>query len=283
MASEAAKLNGRSNAYNIFILVLTLFSLIIMVALFLPLNQATIQLLRFYDNLICIFFLLDFFLTWREAASKRDFFFKQRAWMDLVGAIPSLGVIFPYRYFGLVRLLRLNRVNRIYRHLGVQRRGELLRDILKNRSKYASFLIGLLAIIVLSSASVLVLQFESAARNALITTGWDAFWYSIVTLTTVGYGDYYPVTVGGRITGIFIMITGVGIIGALASLMASLLIGESHSTAEEEEAEQGRQSSMEKELAAIHQELAALRRIVEEDKLEKNAAIPSRQDGNGES
>ena len=62
MASEAAKLHGRSNAYNIFILILTLFSLVIMVALFLPLNPATIELLQFYDNLICAFFLLDFFL-----------------------------------------------------------------------------------------------------------------------------------------------------------------------------------------------------------------------------
>ena len=84
--------------------------------------------------------------------------------MDLVGSIPSLGLIFPYRYLGLLRLARLNRVNRIYHHLGVQRRGELLQDILRNRSKYASFLIGLLAIIVLSSASVLVLQFESCCQ-----------------------------------------------------------------------------------------------------------------------
>ena len=270
MAPEVVRLYGRSNAYNIFILVLTVFSLVIMVALFLPLTKATTDLLRFYDNLICAFFLLDFFLTLRAATSKRDFFFNQRGWMDLLGAVPSLGILFPYRYFGLLRLLRLNRVNRIYRHLGVQRRGELLRDVLKNRSKYASFLIGLLAIIVLTSASVLVLQFESAARNALITTGWDAVWYSIVTITTVGYGDYYPVTTGGRITGIFIMLTGVGIIGALASLMASLLIGESHSTAEEEEAEQERESAVERELAAIREELASLRQLMEKDAVEES-------------
>jgi voltage-gated potassium channel len=267
MASGAGLLNGRSNAYNIFILILTLFSLVIMVALFLPLNYPTIQLLQFYDNLICAFFLLDFFFTLRAAPSRRNFFLNQRGWMDLVGAFPTFGLIFPYRYIGLLRLARLNRADRIYRHLGIQRRGELLRDILKNRSKYASFLIGLLAIIVLSTASVLVLQFESAARNALITTGWDAFWYAIVTLTTVGYGDYYPVTVGGRVTGMFIMITGVGIIGALASLMASLLIGESHSTAEEETADKERQTVIEKELVTIREELAGLRQLIEENKI----------------
>lgn len=265
MRSDPATLQGRSNAYNFFILILTLFSLVIMVALFLPLNAATLDLLKFYDNLICTFFLLDFLLLLRRAPSKRDFFIQQRGWMDLLGAIPSFGIVIPFKYIGLVRLARLHRARRIYKHLGIQRRGELLRDILKNRSKYASFLVGLLAIIVLFTASVLVLQFESASRKALITTGWDAFWYSIVTITTVGYGDYYPVTTGGRITGIFIMITGVGIIGALASLMASLLIGESHSTAEEEEAEEERQSDVEKELAAIHQELAALRLLMEKD------------------
>ena len=266
MASEPALLHGRSNAYNIFILILTIFSLVIMVALFLPLNKATIDLLQFYDNLICAFFLFDFFLTFRAAPSKTGFFIRDRGWLDLVGSVPSFGIVVPYKLIGLLRLARLNRARRIARHLGVQRRGELLRDILKNRSKYASFLVGILAIVVLSSASVLVLQFESADRKALITTGWDAFWYSIVTITTVGYGDYYPVTVGGRITGIFIMMTGVGIIGALASLMASLLIGESHSTSEEEAAKEERETSVEKELAAIREELASLRQLLKENK-----------------
>jgi voltage-gated potassium channel len=72
---------------------------------------------------------------------------------------------------------------------------------------------------------VLVLQFESKSPDANIHTGGHALWYALVTITTVGYGDRYPVTSGGRVTAMFIMFAGVGIIGALASILASLLVG----------------------------------------------------------
>ena len=78
-----------SNAYNIFIVVLTVFSLIIMVAMFLPLSDATIKLLQVYDNLICVIFLIDFFLSLRAASKKSDYFIKERGWLDLLGSIPS--------------------------------------------------------------------------------------------------------------------------------------------------------------------------------------------------
>ena len=253
----------RSNAYNIFILVLTMVSLVIMVAMFLPLNEATMGLLQAYDVLICVFFLIDFLVTLRAASSKTTYFIKERGWLDLIGSIPTVGIYF--RYGSLLRLARLSRAFRIAENLGRKGRGDLMRDVLQNRSQYAGFIIILLAIIILAFATILVLQFESAARDANIKTGWDAFWYSIVTITTVGYGDYYPVTFWGRVTAIFIMVAGVGIIGALASLMASLLIGESHATSGEEAADPERQTRMEKELAAIREELAALRLLLEKD------------------
>ncbi len=77
---------------------------------------------------------------------------------------------------------------------------------------------------VLCVASILVLQFESGAPNANIITGGDALWWAVVTITTVGYGDYFPVTTLGRLTGVSVMFAGVGIIGALASILASLLV-----------------------------------------------------------
>ncbi len=143
--------------------------------------------------------------------------------------MPSLGL---FRFGGLLRLARLSRLARITRLLKGEQKKALVKDVLTNRSQYAAFITILLALIVLTVCSTLVLQFESKSPDAHITTGWDAFWYSVVTITTVGYGDYYPVTFWGRITGMFIMFAGIGIIGALASILASVLVG--GSSAQEE-------------------------------------------------
>ena len=133
-----------------------------------------------------------------------------------------------------MRLARLSRFARITRLLRGENKKQLIEDVVTNRSQYAAFITILLALIILTVCSVLVLQFESHSPDAKILTGGDALWYSIVTITTVGYGDYYPVTAAGRITGAFIMFAGVGIIGALASILSSLLVG-SPPVAEEEE------------------------------------------------
>jgi voltage-gated potassium channel len=268
MAQETVSPRRHSNAYNIFILVLTMVSLVIMVVMFLPLSDATIGLLQFYDNLICVIFLIDFFLNLRAAPKKSDYFIKERGWLDLLGSIPSLGVTF--KYSGLFRLARLSRLARIMRLLRGQNKEELVKDILENRSQYTAFITILLTIIVLATASVLVLQFESQSPEAKITTGRDAFWYSIVTITTVGYGDYYPVTPGGRLTAMFIMFAGVGIIGVLASILSSILVGSPSGPAEEETPGTALAPTVEEELAIIKNELAAMRQLMEKMSAEDN-------------
>jgi voltage-gated potassium channel len=255
----------RGKAYNLFIVVLTLFSLLIMVVLLLPLSDATVQLLQVYDTLICIIFLFDFGMTLGKAPDKRDYFIHQRGWLDLLGSIPSLGF---FKYSGLLRLARLSRLARILRAMRGENKKRILADVARNRGQYAVFITLLSALIVLTTASTLVLEFESRSPEANIKTPGDALWWAVVTVTTVGYGDRYPTTGAGRITAVFVMTTGIGIIGALASILASILVPPS-SPAPEQENESPPTPDVAQELAAIKTQLAALQQLMEKKEEER--------------
>ena len=76
-------------------------------------------------------------------------------------------------------------------------------------------LIYLAAFVVYVLAILSIQWFESQSPNSNIKTVGDAFWYAIVTLTTVGYGDFYPVTLPGKIIGLLVIIGSLGILGFL--------------------------------------------------------------------
>ncbi len=262
---QPKKARGFSNAYEMFTLVFTVLSLVIMVLLLLPLPEATQQLLRVYDNLICVVFLFDFCLRLSRATSARQYFFREGGWLDLLGSIPSLGA---FKYAGLFRLARLSRLARIIRLMRGKRGKEIIADVLAHRGQYAAFVTTLAAFVLLVITSILVLTFESASAESNIATGGDALWWAIVTLTTVGYGDTFPITAAGRITGVFVMFAGVGIIGSLASILASVLVApteaEPAGASDEPLTESSAEPSMElyDELRAIRAELEALRRTM---------------------
>ena len=260
MSRESASPRKRSNAYPIFILVLTVLSLAIMVAMWLPLSNETHQLLLWYDTLICIIFLVDFYITLRAAPRKADYFIKEHGWLDLLGSIPSFGLL---QYGAVLHLARLSRFVRITRLLRQEEKRQLVADLIRNRNHYAGVFTILLILVVLTVTSVLVLQFESLSPDANIHTGWDAFWYSIVTITTVGYGDRYPVTTAGRITAMFIMIAGVGIIGALASILSSFLVGGSPAPEKAEKVITTTEPKVDPEISALRQELVEMRELLE--------------------
>jgi voltage-gated potassium channel len=251
-----------SNAYSIFMLVLTVLSLVIMVLLLLPLNTATLDVLRVYDNLICVVFLVDFAVNLAASSPKREYFVDRRGWLDLIGSVPSFG-FFPIS--GLLRLARISRLARVTRILRGSNRKELVADVIQNRGQYALFITVLSALLVLTVSTVLVIQFESGSPDANITTGGDALWWSFVTITTVGYGDQFPVTALGRLVGVFVMFAGVGIIGSLASILASVLVpqpepDDSVATADPSD------TTLSDELASIRLELAALRQTLADGK-----------------
>lgn len=254
-----------SNTYNIFILVLTIVSLTVMVVqLLLVEGSETWKLVSTYDNLICVIFLIDFAMHMVAAPRTRDYFIGERGYLDLLGSIPSFGLGI-FRYAGLLRLFRLSRLFRLRRLMNPQNRAMLKKEILENRGSYALFITLLLVGVVLMVSSVMVLFYESKSPDANIVNGGDALWWAFVTITTVGYGDKFPVTPGGRVTAVFVMFSGVGIIGALASILASILLPQPK---EEEKSEKpsAPAPNIEQELTAVKQELSALRELLERQK-----------------
>ena len=260
MSAEQSIVREHGNAYNLFILLLTVFSLAVMVLLVLPLDPQTHQLLYFYDNAVCVIFLMDFAYNITGSRPKRAYFIHQRGWLDLLGSIPAFGL---FQLSALLRLARLSRLARITRLLRGNARRELVRDMVENRGQYATFITILAAGVVLCVSSILMLQFEGRSPDANIVTGGDALWWGFVTITTVGYGDFYPVTTLGRMIGVLVMFAGVGIIGALASILASLLVPppkteETEVAAPSAEPNQGTEAIL-GELAQLRTEVASLR------------------------
>jgi voltage-gated potassium channel len=79
-----------------------------------------------------------------------------------------------------------------------------------------------LSVVVLSALAVH--YFEHLRQEANITSVWDAIWWSIVTMGTVGYGDKYPVSIGGRLVGILVILSGVGLMSLFTATIASLFV-----------------------------------------------------------
>jgi voltage-gated potassium channel len=286
VTAPAPVLRQHGNSYNIFILVLTLFSLAIMVLLLLPVTQAERDLLTLYDNVICGVFLIDFAYNLAGAKPRRGYFIGQRGWLDLLGSLPSLEIV---QIGALLRLARLSRLARITRLLRGQAGRDLVKDVLANRSQYATFITILLAGMVLSVASILVLEVESRAPDGNIRTSGDAIWWGIVTITTVGYGDRYPVTLIGRIVAVFVMFAGIGIIGALASILASMLVAPVAPDEPAPDAGQDAASppgsttgSVAEELAGLRAEIAELRATFAASRADSPARAPNGRDPAGD-
>jgi voltage-gated potassium channel len=157
------------------------------------------------------FFLIDFVKSLLEAKDKWHYL-RTWGWIDLLSSIP---VIDPLRWGRMARALRILRVLR-----GVKSARKMAHFMSQRREQSAFFTSVLLTFLLLTSCSIAILEFE-ADSGGNITTAQDAMWWAVSTMTTVGYGDTYPVTSEGRLIAVFLMTAGVGTFGVLAGLIAS--------------------------------------------------------------
>ena len=201
--------------YELFIGALSVLSIINLLLLVVFRDDDSLRTVLYIINAIMFpIFLGDFLYRFFTTESKSGYFFRGFGWADLLSSLP-----FPQ--LKILRLFRLWRVARLFIEFGAR---NLVRQFMLHRAENALLTVGFLVLCVLEFGSLAVLSAESASPNANITNAADAIWWTYVTITTVGYGDKYPVTNTGRIVGIFVMTAGVGLFGTLSGFLANKLL-----------------------------------------------------------
>ena len=174
------------------------------------------------DYLVWAAFVVEYLVKLYLAPSRRRFI--ARHLVDL--AVVALPVLRPLRALRLLRLLNLARAGVVLAN-ALKR----ARDILTHRGLHF-VLLAVLGIVVVCAA--LELAFEQRAHDSTIHNLGDALWWASVTVTTVGYGDKYPISAGGRGVAVVLMLVGIGLVGVLTATVASYFVEEK---ADQEKAE----------------------------------------------
>lgn len=140
--------------------------------------------------------------------------------IDLLAIVAGLGLIQQLSAIRVFRLLRVMRMLRIARYTNaVEVLGQALASI---RAELAFF--GIVSMLAIFVSGVAVYHFEHEIQPDVFATMLDGIWWAIATMSTVGYGDIYPVTFGGKVIASFIILLGIGIIAMPSGLFASALM-----------------------------------------------------------
>jgi len=238
MTSAAREAPGPLLGYQALIFVVSLLSLGIMTAFVaVDLTPATRTILDTADTVVCCLFVVDFAVSLALAPNKARYLVTW-GWLDLLSSIPTVD---------FARWGRAGRVLRVLRVLRVMRATRIMAGFaLEHRAGNAALAGVLLLLLVVFASSIAILHFEDV-EGGNIREAHDAMWWAVTTVSTVGYGDFYPVTWEGRLIAVLLMVTGVGSFATVAAGLASWFM----------------QPSGQSELAALTQQVEQLRRAVE--------------------
>lgn len=228
MASAQRTVNNLQ--YQLFIVSISLLAAANAIALLFMRETLAGSVLAQVDLMLTPFFLVDFALRLVAAPSRSRYFFRQFGWADLLGSLWVPG-------WDILRLFRIYRVVTIIRNIPNASGGKPWRVVRRERANSVFGSMIILAILILEFGGIAMLHFESANPNANITTAGDALWWGIVTIATVGYGDKYPITPGGRAVGTATILVGVALFSTIAAFLATAFISRGKQVEEKEAAE----------------------------------------------
>ena len=213
--------NKLSRFFSFFIQALILLSIITFSVETIPdLKPQTKIILQSIELFCVIIFSLEYILRIYVADNKLRFIFSFYGLIDLLAILPfymSFGVdlrsLRALRFLRLFRVLKLVRYNRAMNHF--------TRAITSAKEEILLFVFITLMLIYFSAVGIY--YFENQAQPEHFSSIFDSLWWSIITLTTVGYGDVYPITVGGKVFTFFILMIGLGIVAIPTGIISSAL------------------------------------------------------------
>jgi len=206
--------NNQLGLLNLVVFVLSIYVLLaILVDTVFMLPKETSILLTYIDNAICVFFFAEFCIRFYQAKDKIAFI--KWGWIDLISSIPAISYLRAGRILRLIRLLRLIRAFRSTQMF--------VKFVFRNKAKGAFTSVTILAVLLIIFSSIAILQVEKDP-NSNIKSAEDAIWWAYVTITTVGYGDKFPVTTEGRIIAAVLMTAGVGLFGTFTAYISSWFV-----------------------------------------------------------
>lgn len=207
--------------FDYFIQFLILASLIAFTVETLPDNsKKTIDFLNTFEIICVTIFTLEYILRIYVAKKPLKYIFSFYGLIDFLAIFPFyLRTAYDLRALRAFRIFRIFRTLKLVRYNKAMKRFHIAAGIIKE--ELVLFLIITAIFIFLASAGIY--YFENEAQPELFSSVIHSGWWAVVTLTTVGYGDVYPITVGGKIFTFFILLIGVGIVTIPAGLVASAL------------------------------------------------------------
>ncbi|MHA6614073.1 ion transporter [Photobacterium damselae] len=202
--------------------VLSLISLALVTSmLFIPKQDSVYLIFLGVDTFICLLFWCQLLTDFIRSEEKTNYL--KRHWPDFMASIP---VIEPFRFARLVQVFRVVRLLRSSKHI--------MQQLQENRREATIATICLLLTVLITIGSSFILLIEAKDPNANIHSASDALWWVIVTISTVGYGDHYPVTTLGKVLGTMVIVCGVGVFGMISGLVSSIITDPQHQKEQQE-------------------------------------------------
>ncbi|MBC8310076.1 MAG: potassium channel family protein [Phycisphaerales bacterium] len=208
------------HSFDLFVAVTGIIALSLLSwRLFLDPTCVTVELIDMFDLGICAIFFWDFLRKLFTAKSKIKYLL---TWgpIDLLASVPAA-------QFANTRIIHTLHWPHLFRIMQGIRAIKVIHAIVHAVRKNKRTAMVVTGIVIAESTIVgccfAVLHFESQDPTANITSAADVLWWSVVTMSTVGYGDFYPVTVGGRFMAVLLMFVGIGLFAMLAGVFADTL------------------------------------------------------------